>query len=152
MSSPTTRCPPRARLMMQPPFLILPKTLPFKTPFVCEVKGSRQTSASLMEATLRRSVEHLTPSIAFGRRLQPATLKPRASSLRAASLPSSPSPSSPTVRSAARYCLCRCQRRSCCCARRSEEHTSELQSRSDLVCRLLLEKKKNNTHKTTDAQ
>src|SRR2546428_6140666 len=28
---------------------------------------------------------------------------------------------------------------------RSEEHTSELQSRSDLVCRLLLEKKK--THK-----
>src|SRR2546421_5703727 len=26
---------------------------------------------------------------------------------------------------------------------RSEEHTSELQSRSDLVCRLLLEKKKN---------
>src|SRR5206468_11756050 len=28
--------------------------------------------------------------------------------------------------------------------RRSEEHTSELQSRSDLVCRLLLEKKKEN--------
>src|SRR2546421_5730307 len=27
-------------------------------------------------------------------------------------------------------------------AARSEEHTSELQSRSDLVCRLLLEKKK----------
>src|SRR5438132_9713038 len=33
---------------------------------------------------------------------------------------------------------------------RSEEHTSELQSHSDLVCRLLLEKKKKkrkNTHK-----
>src|SRR5438132_6800633 len=28
---------------------------------------------------------------------------------------------------------------------RSEEHTSELQSHSDLVCRLLLEKKKNTT-------
>src|SRR5207247_4512133 len=28
------------------------------------------------------------------------------------------------------------------CSRRSEEHTSELQSRVDLVCRLLLEKKK----------
>src|SRR2546421_6337041 len=28
---------------------------------------------------------------------------------------------------------------------RSEEHTSELQSRSDLVCRLLLEKKKHKT-------
>src|SRR5260221_10720512 len=31
--------------------------------------------------------------------------------------------------------------------RRSEEHTSELQSHSDLVCRLLLEKKKNKTTK-----
>src|SRR5206468_10570928 len=30
---------------------------------------------------------------------------------------------------------------------RSEEHTSELQSRSDLVCRLLLEKKKKIKHK-----
>src|SRR5450432_3098062 len=29
---------------------------------------------------------------------------------------------------------------------RSEEHTSELQSRSDLVCRLLLEKKKKTEH------
>src|SRR2546428_13994806 len=29
---------------------------------------------------------------------------------------------------------------------RSEEHTSELQSRSDLVCRLLLEKKKKITY------
>src|SRR2546422_7628668 len=31
---------------------------------------------------------------------------------------------------------------------RSEEHTSELQSRLHLVCRLLLEKKKNKTHTT----
>src|SRR3712207_7524424 len=30
--------------------------------------------------------------------------------------------------------------------RRSEEHTSELQSRQYLVCRLLLEKKKHNLH------
>src|SRR5947209_12252261 len=30
---------------------------------------------------------------------------------------------------------------------RSEEHTSELQSRQYLVCRLLLEKKKKNKHK-----
>src|SRR2546430_11325646 len=29
---------------------------------------------------------------------------------------------------------------------RSEEHTSELQSQSNLVCRLLLEKKKKNRH------
>src|SRR5947207_6424270 len=32
---------------------------------------------------------------------------------------------------------------------RSEEHTSELQSHSDLVCRLLLEKKKKNQTPTT---
>src|SRR2546421_7774576 len=41
--------------------------------------------------------------------------------------------------------------RSCCrnASRqyRSEEHTSELQSRSDLVCRLLLEKKKKKIEK-----
>src|SRR2546423_9367463 len=34
--------------------------------------------------------------------------------------------------------------------RRSEEHTSELQSLAYLVCRLLLEKKKNNTHRLHD--
>src|ERR1041385_9462169 len=33
-------------------------------------------------------------------------------------------------------------------AQRSEEHTSELQSRLHLVCRLLLEKKKHNKHET----
>src|SRR5688572_31079438 len=32
---------------------------------------------------------------------------------------------------------------------RSEEHTSELQSQSNLVCRLLLEKKKNSVNITT---
>src|SRR5438874_10680363 len=34
-----------------------------------------------------------------------------------------------------------------CNAVRSEEHTSELQSRRDLVCRLLLEKKKSNSNR-----
>src|SRR5437016_7943947 len=33
---------------------------------------------------------------------------------------------------------------------RSEEHTSELQSLTNLVCRLLLEKKKKLTNKSTD--
>src|SRR6266508_6666705 len=33
-------------------------------------------------------------------------------------------------------------------ARRSEEHTSELQSRGHLVCRLLLEKKNTNTNRS----
>src|SRR2546430_10874984 len=34
----------------------------------------------------------------------------------------------------------------CECTKRSEEHTSELQSQSNLVCRLLLEKKKQTHH------
>src|SRR5690349_22682071 len=37
-------------------------------------------------------------------------------------------------------------------AHRSEEHTSELQSRRDLVCRLLLEKKKKKNKSTTKTQ
>src|SRR2546430_13043868 len=43
-----------------------------------------------------------------------------------------------------RRLLCRGSRTRACCRRslRSEEHTSELQSQSNLVCRLLLEKKK----------
>src|SRR5256886_13409102 len=39
-----------------------------------------------------------------------------------------------------------CWRFCCAGATRSEEHTSELQSQSNLVCRLLLEKKKINQH------
>src|SRR5690349_23943670 len=39
---------------------------------------------------------------------------------------------------------------SSCRTTRSEEHTSELQSRRDLVCRLLLEKKKK--HKSTQSE
>src|SRR5438552_13826902 len=37
-------------------------------------------------------------------------------------------------------------------SRRSEEHTSELQSPDHLVCRLLLEKKNNNSLETKDQQ
>src|SRR2546429_9703373 len=37
-------------------------------------------------------------------------------------------------------------------SKRSEEHTSELQSRLHLVCRLLLEKKKNSTDPVTHYQ
>src|SRR3989442_10852027 len=41
-----------------------------------------------------------------------------------------------------------CRARTAKCDRcRSEEHTSELQSRPHLVCRLLLEKKKSPTHR-----
>src|SRR5690349_22772692 len=43
-------------------------------------------------------------------------------------------PAGPTIRAPCRYCAT-------APPPRSEEHTSELQSRRDLVCRLLLEKK-----------
>src|SRR2546430_14466631 len=48
-------------------------------------------------------------------------------------------PSSPRVRSS---CSRRYRVSSAAIVSRSEEHTSELQSQSNLVCRLLLEKKK----------
>src|SRR3989440_4576884 len=46
----------------------------------------------------------------------------------------------------------RCAKKCAQCKRtpRSEEHTSELQSRSDLVCRLLLEKKKKSANRRAD--
>src|SRR5699024_12081905 len=50
--------------------------------------------------------------------------------------PSRPATTSRSVHSAARKSPPACRKA------RSEEHTSELQSRFDLVCRLLLEKKK----------
>src|SRR5215211_9155776 len=55
-------------------------------------------------------------------------------------LPTSPASTSPGRRPRSGTCGTRSQG---ICAPRSEEHTSELQSHSDLVCRLLLEKKKN---------
>src|SRR5207302_7545121 len=47
----------------------------------------------------------------------------------------------PLSQPATRIFICRPRR---WCGGRSEEHTSELQSRENLVCRLLLEKKKKN--------
>src|SRR3712207_9556055 len=49
--------------------------------------------------------------------------------------------SAPTPTASPRPCAACCVR-----TRRSEEHTSELQSRQYLVCRLLLEKKKQKTY------
>src|SRR6266536_4884178 len=53
-----------------------------------------------------------------------------------------------SCRSGSTRSACRCDRSGSACGR-SEEHTSELQSRVELVCRLLLEKKKTNTKHTT---
>src|SRR5947208_11527420 len=69
------------------------------------------------------------------RRPPRSTLFPYTTLFRSSACERSP-PSSPTTRVRARATAARARRR-------SEEHTSELQSPDHLVCRLLLEKKKN---------
>src|SRR5438445_6426640 len=59
---------------------------------------------------------------------------------------SSSDPSSTTITSSGRY-VCRKTESRVSPINRSEEHTSELQSRQYLVCRLLLEKKNKATRK-----
>src|SRR2546428_8168275 len=56
--------------------------------------------------------------------------------------PAAPARTSPSPQRQQGHPLLALRARSVSAAPRSEEHTSELQSRSDLVCRLLLEKKK----------
>src|SRR3712207_8343653 len=53
------------------------------------------------------------------------------------------------ARDAPHHRVLRRPRRQVLAVPRSEEHTSELQSRQYLVCRLLLEKKKNKEHTNT---
>src|SRR5688572_32552060 len=75
-------------------------------------------------------------------RSNPARIRPTSNADRCGS-PFSNSPLPPTTRQGGRVCpyprLARSEART---KTRSEEHTSELQSQSNLVCRLLLEKKK----------
>src|SRR2546422_5328429 len=59
-------------------------------------------------------------------------------------------PPHPTPHSPARRAARRDRRAHPCPTLRSEEHTSELQSRLHLVCRLLLEKKKKKKNKNTE--
>src|SRR5215204_7399162 len=78
------------------------------------------------------------------RRPPRSTLFPYTTLFRSRAPPPRPPPSSSSIPS----------RWTCSTARsaRSEEHTSELQSHSDLVCRLLLEKKKNKRDKQVVGQ
>src|SRR2546427_1349369 len=78
-----------------------------------------------------------TSAVAFTR--SPTNSIPWCSSWSAASASAATSPMSRTFVSP--DCIARA-------AARSEEHTSELQSQSNLVCRLLLEKKKKNINNT----
>src|SRR3989449_6829454 len=65
----------------------------------------------------------------------------------------SPNPDEREIREALSGNLCRCTgyQNIVAAAARSEEHTSELQSRLHLVCRLLLEKKKKTQRESTSA-
>src|SRR2546421_8790 len=76
-------------------------------------------------ATPARTARRTTPAASAGRRASTAPARARRAWVRCA-------PAAPAAAVAR--------------AGRSEEHTSELQSRSDLVCRLLLEKKKRRRH------
>src|SRR2546430_10116868 len=90
----------------------------------------------------------MTPSNFFFlmiRRPPRSTLFPYTTLFRSLDRRSARSGRRPPARGRARRAARR-RRRSAC---RSEEHTSELQSQSNLVCRLLLEKKKKNVY-TTD--
>src|SRR5260370_22930972 len=64
------------------------------------------------------------------------------------------SPESETISGSVSHSACQPPRpRSCSCTmERSEEHTSELQSHLNLVCRLLLEKKKHSHRSVAAAQ
>src|SRR5258708_14921370 len=81
------------------------------------------------------------------RRPPRSTLFPYTTLFRSAGGPQpSTARASATVRALSGMLRRKCSRRAAsliCAARRSEEHTSELQSPDHLVCRLLLEKKKN---------
>src|SRR5205085_11314295 len=91
------------------------------------------TSTLFPYTTLFRSTSSPPPDRASGRCSRSA---PRATATRHTSA----SPRSPvTHSSSAPTCS---SNRACSRPKRSEEHTSELQSQSNLVCRLLLEKKK----------
>src|SRR2546430_7137822 len=79
------------------------------------------------------SIARAASSIGYFTRLQVACQLPRSSSIHAAR--GSPSRGCPTLPGLTIQSP----------SERSEEHTSELQSQSNLVCRLLLEQKKNNT-------
>src|SRR5438309_3490712 len=80
------------------------------------------------------------PCPQYHRPLRPATGRPRV-----ARVPGGSARSPPNRPGAVPVCIrcCRCQGRETRARWRSEEHTSELQSQFHLVCRLLLEKKKN---------
>src|SRR2546428_4281370 len=96
-----------------------PRSTLFPYPTLFRSSGLRPRFPGRSIGTARFAVRRYTPRIALGIGLNRGSGRPAA-----------------TGGKCRRFVECTFERR-------SEEHTSELQSRSDLVCRLLLEKKKN---------
>src|SRR5204862_7340535 len=76
------------------------------------------------------------------RRPPPSTLFPYTTLFRSVAITNSSNRDTPQMMNIARVAAPACFVALTWATKRSEEHTSELQSRRDLVCRLLLEKKK----------
>src|SRR5207249_9392410 len=99
------------------------------------------TPPSLLHTLSLHDALPISPPFSWGSRQRPST------SLRRRSCRRSLTSTQSTTRSPRRSwidrsaCSTSCSERTSPRTRRSEEHTSELQSRFDLVCRLLLEKK-----------
>src|SRR5690606_42099078 len=105
---------------------------------------------SSVDLSFARSSWALSVSFLVIRRPPRSTLFPYTTLFRSTQTPSpDPCPSPRCRRPRSELHACPADARRACgparsAAQRSEEHTSELQSRENLVCRLLLEKKKKN--------
>src|SRR5438034_5882357 len=95
----------------------------------------RSRRRHMQTESTKATSSHGARTVGAGKRLETIvrpTARPSARSRLAPYTPASPAPGSASASSS----------RASHAGSRSEEHTSELQSHSDLVCRLLLEKKK----------
>src|SRR5215211_8499894 len=110
---------------------------------MCSTCGERPSTSAFRCSTPKRCCSSITATARRG-----SSIPSWMSACVPTSTSASPSCFTEPVRSATRTPSCAHKDstvRKCCSASvsvRSEEHTSELQSHSDLVCRLLLEKKK----------
>src|SRR5207253_10588009 len=118
-----------------PPQFILPPTSVFISVFVFPSSAPHR---DLHSFPTRRSSDLSPPWPSTSRRASSSRLRARARSATQATSPSGPG-SGERARSGGT-------------SKRSEEHTSELQSRGHLVCRLLLEKKKHMKHHASRSQ
>src|SRR5699024_12243522 len=108
----------------------------------CLFSSSRQCSSSLLFCAALFSCSFFFRSSPYHPDLHSFPTR-RSSDLSVWSLTTAPASSSARPRSSATTaCSTRASPWAAPARTRSEEHTSELQSRFDLVCRLLLEKKK----------